>query len=92
MTDNGICVILVLVEEVVHTRESNLIDVFVNLFFCHTDTTVTDGKRTLFAIQFYLNGQITQLAFVVTTISQRLQLLRSIHSVRYHFTKKDLMI
>ena len=92
MTDNGIGVILVLVEEVVHTRESNLIDVFVNLFFCHTDSTIADGERALFTVQLYLNGQITQFAFVVTTISQRLQLLRSIHSVRYHFTKKDLMI
>ena len=56
MTDNGVGVVLVFVEEVVYAREGNLIDVLVDLFFCHADTPVADGERTFFAVQFYLYG------------------------------------
>ena len=56
MTDNGVGVVLVFVEEVVYAREGNLIDVLVDLFFCHADTPVADGECTFFTIQFYLYG------------------------------------
>ena len=43
MTYDGDLVILVLVEELLCSREGNLIDVLLYLLSCHPDTTVTDS-------------------------------------------------
>lgn len=43
MSDDGIGLVLILFQEVGDTRESDLVDVFVNLLSRHADTAVADG-------------------------------------------------
>ena len=51
MTDNRIGVVLVFLQEVIHTREGDLVDILIDLLSCHTDTTVADGKCSFLFIQ-----------------------------------------
>ena len=43
MTNNGISVLFVFVQKIGSARKRNLIDVFFNLFGCHTHATVANG-------------------------------------------------
>ena len=92
MTDDGIGLILIFIEEISNAREGNLIDVFVNFLLCHSDSMVTDSERTLVFIEEDLNLQVVCIAFEVTLLSKSLQLLRSIHSVGNHLAKENFMV
>ena len=81
VTDDGIGVVLILVEEVGYAREGNLVDVFVDFFFCHADTTVADGKRSLVCIEAYAYGKVAKLAFEVAAFSKSLHLLCCVNGV-----------
>ena len=59
MSDDVVGIVLVFLQEVVDTREGNLVNVLVNLFLCHTDTTVADGDSTLVGIELHLYGKVT---------------------------------
>ena len=43
VTDDGVCVVLVLVQEVVGSGEGNLVDVLLNFVGSHTDAVIADG-------------------------------------------------
>ena len=51
MTDDGDLVILVLVEEFLCTRESDLVDVLLYLIRSHPDTSVADGDGLLLRVE-----------------------------------------
>ena len=92
MTDDGIGILLILVEEVCYTRECNLVDIFIDFLLCHTDTTVADSEGTSLLVERNANGSVTYLTLEVALGSKSLQLLCSIHSVGNHLTEEDVMI
>ena len=92
MSDDIVGIVLVLLQEVVHARECNLIDVFVDFLFGHTDTAVADGDSAFLGIEADTHGKVAQFALELTLLSECLELLSGIDSVRHHFTKENLMI
>ncbi len=50
VTDDGVAVILIFVEEVVGRREGDLVDVLVQFFSGHADAMVRDGYGFLFLV------------------------------------------
>ena len=92
MADNGVGLVLILLQEVVHTREGDLVDVAVHLLGGHTDTPVADGEGSCLLVQRDTYGQIAHLTLEVTLCGQGLYLLRGIHGVRHHLTQEYLMI
>ena len=58
MTDDVVGIVLVLLQEIIDTREGNLIDVLVYLLFRHTDTTVTDSNSSLIGIKGDMYGKV----------------------------------
>ena len=63
VSDNGIGRVFILIEEVGDARESNLVDVFINLLCRHTNTTVADGEGSVFLVKADMHGKVAQLAF-----------------------------
>ncbi len=59
-------------DEFFRARERHLIDIFVNLFSGHTDTSVDDAQGLGLFVEFDMNGQIAQFAFGLTKIGQGL--------------------
>ena len=92
MSDDVVGIVLVLLKEVRHTREGNLIDILVNLLLSHADTVVANGDGTLVGIQAHADGQVAQLVFVVALFLEGLQLLRSIDGIRHHLTQENLLV
>ena len=90
MADDGVRVVLVLLEEVVGARESYLIDVFVDFFGGQTNTTVGHGNGVL--AQADTDRQVAQLAFVLTNGGKGLQFLRSINGVGHQFAQEYFVV
>ena len=66
VTDDRISVILVFLEELLRTGESDLVDILLDFLLRHTDTTVGDGERTLILIDIDVDRHIAQLALELT--------------------------
>ena len=81
VTDDGVGIVLVFLQEVIGTGEGNLVDVFVDFFGCHTQTTVTDGDGTVVLVGFYADGQIAQFPFELTGSRQCFQFLSGIYGI-----------
>ena len=92
MTNNGVCVLLVFIKEVVSSRECNLIDVFVNLFLGHADTTVAHGQCAFILVDANVYGQVASLFLQLALAGKSLQLLRGIDSIAHNLTDKDVMV
>ncbi len=92
MPDDGIGVVLVLVEEIVGPREGYLVDVLVDFFGSHAYAAVAYGERALVDIQAHPYGEVAQLALVVALGCQRLELLRGVYGIRNYFTKEYLVV
>ena len=80
MTDNGIGIILIFLQEVVGSRECNLIDVFIYFFCRQADTTIGYGNRIL--ALGHMHGQITEFTLKLTDRSQCFKFLGSIDGIR----------
>ena len=63
------------------TWEGHLVDVFVNLFCGHTNTTVDDAQRLCFFIHVNVDGQVAQFPFSFAKVGQRFKLLCSIYGI-----------
>ena len=90
VSDYGL--ILILGQKLLGTREGYLIDITVDLLGRHTDTAIGDSKGLGRRIDTDMYGQIAQLTAELALRGQRLEFLRSIHSVRNQLTKENLMI
>jgi len=90
VSDDGVCIFLIFVKEVVGTRESNLVDVLVDFFGGHTDTSVADSDG--FLVDIHLYGQVAHFALEITLRSVSLQLLGSVNGIRHQFTKKNFVV
>ena len=65
VADDSRSVVFVLLKEIVSAREGNLVDVFVNLFSGHTDTTIADSECLGLLVNRYVYSQIAQLALEI---------------------------
>ena len=92
MADDGVGVVLVLVEEVVGARECNLVDVLVDFLFCHTEATVADGERALVLVETDVDGQVAQLALEVAFRGIGFELLRGVDGVRDELAQEDFVV
>ena len=62
MSNDGGSVVFVFFEEVSSTRESDLVDVAVNLFCRHTNTLVADGECASFFVNVYRHFHVCGVA------------------------------
>ena len=92
VSDDGVGIVLVLVEEVVCTTEGNLVDVLFYLVGCHTDTAVAHGNGLCFLVHTHGYFQLAQLALEIAFSCQGLQLLGGIHCIAYNLTDEDFVV
>ena len=76
MADDGLGLVLVLVEEVGDAGEGNLVDVLVDLLGRHADAAVGDGERAGLLIEDDADGEVAQVAGEVACRGEGLHLLR----------------
>ena len=91
VTNDSHLVVLILIEELLCSREGYLIDVLLDLLSSHTDTTVTDSDRLSISIEANGDLQVTQLTLELACRGQCTQLLRSIYGIGYQLTKENIM-
>ena len=92
MTDDGICILLILVKEIVCARKGDLVDVFVDFLFCHTNTTVGDSKCACILIDTYMHSQIPSFFFQLTFRSKCAKFLSGIYCIGNNFTEENFMV
>ena len=92
VADDGISVVLKLLQKVGSTAERDLVDILVNLLGRHSDTAVAYGEGLLLWVEAYAHRQITQFAAILATFLQGFQLLRSIHCIGNNLAQENLMI
>ena len=88
----GFALGLELGDELLGTREGDLVDVLVDLFGVHADAAVADGEGLFLLVDFYLDGEVTQLALELARGGQGLQLLCGVHGVTDDFAQEDLLV
>ena len=84
--------ILILLHELLGTRERNLVDVLVHLLGRHAHTAVRDRQCFLLLVHGHVNRQVAQIALHFTDRREGLQLLGSIHGVRDQLAQEDFML
>ena len=92
MTDDGSCVLLIFLQEIIGAGEGDLVDVAVNLFSGHADASVTDGQCARFFVDADAHGQVAQFTFKLTFHGERFQFLGGIHCVADDFAKEDFVV
>ena len=92
MANDSVGCVLVFIEEVSDTRESYLVDIFVNFTRRHSDTSVADGERSLFCVETNADCEVTQIIGEIAFFFQRFHLLCSINGVAYHLAEKNFMV
>ena len=92
VTDDGVGIFLVLVQEVIGSGEGYLIDILVDFLCRHTDTAVADGDGTSFCVHAHDDFQFSHFALEVALAGQCLQLLCGIHSVAHDLTDENLVV
>ena len=92
MADDVANLVLVLLQELAGAGERNLVDVFVNLFFCHADTVIDNLEGLGFLVQLNAHIQLAQLFFVVAARGQRFHLLRGVHGIGHQFAEENLVV
>ena len=90
VADDGSRVVLILLNELLGAGESDLVDILVDFFGCHTDTTVGNGDCLV--VELNPDGQVAHLTFELADGSQCLQLLRRIDGIGNQLTKENLVV
>ena len=83
--------VLVLLHELLGTREGDLVDVLVYLLGRHAHAAVRHGQRLLLLVHGHTNRQVAQLAFGLADRREGFQLLGGIHGVRDQLAQEDFM-
>ena len=90
VADDGL--ILILLHELLGTREGNLVDVLVHLLGRHAHTAVRHGQRLLLLVRGHMDGQVAQIALHFADRREGLQLLGGIHGIRDQLAQEDFML
>ena len=92
VADDGIGVVLVFLEELLGSREGNLVDVLVDFLGSHADTAIAHGERSGFLIHGDVYGQTLGRTLKVACSLQGLELLSGINGVAYQLTQENLVV
>ena len=92
MSDDGIGIFFILVEEVVSSGEGYLVDVFVYLLFCHADASVADGQSASFLVERYVYCEVSCLFFQFALVGESLQLLCGVDSIAHYLADEDVVV
>ena len=90
VADDGL--ILILLHELLGTRECDLVDVLVHLLGRHAHAAVRHGQRLLLLVRGHMDGQVAQIALHFADRRKGLQLLGGIHGVRDQLAQEDFML
>ena len=92
MADDVVGIVLVLLKEVGDARESDLVDILVDLLLGHADTMVTDGDRAFVGIEVHADCQVAQFFLIFALSGKCLHLLCGIDGIGYHLAEEYLVI
>ena len=92
VSDDGIGIVFIFIQEVIGAGERDLVDVLVYFFFCHTQSPVAHRDGTVVLVHFDTDFQFARFALEVSFVGQCFQFLRGVYGVRHDFTDKDFMI
>ena len=92
MADDGVGIVLVLLQEVVGAGESYLVDVLLNLLGCHADAVVAHGDGLGILVDADAHLQLAHLTLEVAFAGEGLQLLGGINGVAYDFANEDFVV
>ena len=81
MSDDVVGIVLVLLEEVADTRESDLVDILVDFLLSHTDTVIANGDGALVGIEVHTYCQVTQFFLVFALGSKCFHFLSGIDGI-----------
>ena len=88
----GLALGLELGDELLGTREGDLVDVLVDLFSVHADAAVAHGEGLFLLVDFHLDGEVAELALELARGGQCLQFLRGVHGVADDFAQENLLV
>ena len=92
---NDACIfgrVFVFVKELFSSRESDLVDIFFDLFLGHSNTLVYDMYFFSFLIHLYLNKGIAIRYFSFTNLAEVFELKSGIGGVGDQLTEENLMV
>ena len=92
MSYDSICGVLVFVEKIGNSGESNLIDVLVNLLLGHSNASVADGECALFGVELQFYSEFSEFSLEVTFVCKGFQFLCRVNGIAHHFAQEYLMI
>ena len=92
MADDRVGRVLVFLEELLGSREGDLVDVFLDIVGVHADATVGDGERAGLFVNFDTDVKLAELALELAERSEGLQLLGGVDGVRHKFAEKNLVV
>ena len=75
--------VLKLIQELLGTRESDLVDVLLHLVLGHPHPGIRHGDGLLLLIHAHADGQIAQLLLALAGTHQRFELLGGINGIRH---------
>ena len=90
MSDNGIGIILIFLQEVVSAGEGYLVDIFVDFIGCQSQAAVGYGQGIL--AQGDVDGEVAQVALEVAHRGKGLQLLCGVHGIGHQFAEEDFVV
>ncbi len=61
MSDDAAQLVLILLKELPCTRECNLVDIFVNLLLCHSDSVIDNLQCLCILVKLNAHGQFPKL-------------------------------
>ena len=92
VSDDGVGVVLVLVQEVACSAEGNLVDVFLDFICCHAYTVVAHGDGLVFLVEGDSHLQVAHLTLEVAFPGQGLELLSGVYCIAHNLTDENLVV
>ena len=92
VTDDGIGGVLVFLEELLGSREGDLVDVLVDFLGCHADAAVAHGERSGLLIDGDGHAQPFGRAFEFTGSREGFELLGGIDGIAHELAQENLVI
>ena len=92
MTDNAVGGVLVFFEEFLGARESNLVDVFLDVVGCHADAVVADGKGAFFLVDCNGYLEVTKFALELAERGECAEFLGGVDCVRHQLAQEYFVV
>ena len=92
MADYAVGRVLILRQEFFGARESNLVDIFVDIVGGHSDTVVADGQRSGLGVDLHCHLGVAYLTLEVAERRERAELLGSVHGIADELTQKNFVV